>query len=238
MSTLYIAMDDTDTLTSPGTGRLAREVAAILAPRFQLLGVTRHQLLSDPRVPMTAKNSANTVHLQVLPSASIDNNGLDLTQLAEEVAELMLTRFQPGSDPGLCLAIDPPPAVTEFGRRTKTTLVTAAEARTLAQTHSLILRPLGGDGGGIIGALAAVGLAASGNDGRFNLVGQIRELQGRQPVAAIIAAGVARMQTTDGQVVTSGLVDTGDKLRPSLIDGQPVLLVEPVDGLWRAIRRD
>jgi hypothetical protein len=235
MSTLLISLDDTDNQDSPGTGHLARDIAAILADRFPLLGVTRHQLLDDPRVPMTAKNSANVIHLQVnfLPASRAD-----LSPLADEVAALMAARFQPGSDPGLCLAVAPPPAIAEFGRRTQTELVTAGEAARLADRHHLILRPLGGDGGGIIGALAAVGLASTGNDGRFNWVGQVRELRGVQPVAAILAAGVAQVRSVEGEVLTSGEIETGDKARAALIDGRPVLLVDWIDGQWRAVRRD
>jgi hypothetical protein len=235
VSTLFIGLDDTDNRTSPGTGHLARDIAAILADRFHLVGVTRHQLLDDPRVPMTAKNSANVIHLRVDSSSG---KRFDLSSLAGEVAGLMQSRFQPGSDPGLCLAIAPPPAIIEFGRRTQTELVTAGEAAQLARSHNLFLRPLGGDGGGIIGALAAVGLASTGNDGRFNWVGRVRELRGVQPVAAILATGVAQVRTVAGEVLHEGEVETGDKARAALIDGQPVLLVDQIDGQWRAVRRD
>jgi hypothetical protein len=228
-------LDDTDNQNSPGTGHLARDIAAILAERFPLLGVTRHQLLDDPRVPMTAKNSANVIHLRVKASPG---NRVDLSSLADEIAGLMAARFQPGSDPGLCLAIAPPPAIAHFGRRTQMELVTAGEAAQLARRHNLILRPLGGDGGGIIGALAAVGLASTGNDGRFNWVGRVRELRGTQPVAAILAAGVAQVRTVAGEVLTNGEIETGDKARAALVDGRPVLLVDLIDGQWRAVRRD
>jgi len=232
MSTLFIGLDDTDIRTSPGTGHLARHVASLLVSHWSFLGVTRHQLLFDPRVPMTAKNSANVIHLQI-------DSAPNLSALADEVAGLMQARFQPGSDPGLCVVVDPPPAIAEFGRKAQTELVTAKEARNLANAHGLILRALGGDGGGIIGALAAVGLASTGNDGRFNWIGQIRELVGVQPVKAILGAGVSRVETTEGIIVQQGQVDTGGgKARPSLIDGQAVLLVEPDGALWRAIRRD
>jgi tRNA(Ile2) C34 agmatinyltransferase TiaS len=231
MSTLYIGMDDTDILTSPGTGHLARHIASSLASHWTFLGVTRHQLLFDPRVPMTAKNSANVIHLHSDAPAN-------LPALADEVADLMQARFQPGSDPGLCVVFDPPPAIAEFGRKTQTELVTADEARRLANTYDLILRALGGDGGGIIGALAAVGLASTGNDGRFNWIGQIRELAGVQPVQAVLEAGVSRVETTEGIVVQQGHIDIDGKARPSLIDGQAVLLVEPDGNQWRAVRRD
>ncbi len=232
MSILYIGLDDTDILTSPGTGHLAREIALLLALRWPLRGITRHQLLNDPRVPMTAKNSANVIHLEVDPGV------VDLIGLADEVAGLMLARFQPGSDPGLCVALTPPGEVTVFGQRAKAELVTKAEARQLADMHHLILRELGGTGGGIIGALAGAGLAGSGEDGRFVLVGKLRDLRGVQPVEAVLAAGVVGVQTLDGQPITTGQIDTGDKPRAALIGGQPVLLVEAAGDGWRAVRRD
>jgi tRNA(Ile2) C34 agmatinyltransferase TiaS len=232
MSILYIGLDDTDILNSPGTGHHARRIAAVLANRWPVRGITRHQLLLDPRVPMTAKNSANVIHLEV------NEAELNLVSLTEEVAAMLLAEFQPGSDPGLCIAVTIPSAVSEFGRRTKTTLVTQAEARHLVTAYGLTLQALGGSGDGIIGALAAVGLAATGEDGRFIWVGDIRELRGTQPVEAILAAGIAGIQTLSGQLVTSGLVETGDKIRPALIGGEVVLLVEPAGEQWRAIRRD
>lgn len=232
MSRLFIGIDDTDIIDSPGTGRLARDIAATLAERWPLIGITRHQLLNDPRVPMTARNSANVIHLKV------EANTVDLTQLADDVAALMLARFQPGSDPGLCVALAVPQPAVEFGYYTKTTLVTQEEARRLADTHGLILRALGGTGGGIIGALAAVALASTGEDGRFIAVGQIRELRGVQPVETVTAAGISGVRTLTGQVVSSGLIETGDKIRPALIGGEAVLLVEPAGEGWRVIRRD
>ena len=60
---LFIGLDDTDTLESRGTGHLARQIAAALASDHTLLGVTRHQLLVDPRVPCTRNNSCAAIVL-------------------------------------------------------------------------------------------------------------------------------------------------------------------------------
>jgi tRNA(Ile2) C34 agmatinyltransferase TiaS len=228
---LWIGLDDTDVRGSPGTGHLARDLAAWIGNRFPVRGVTRHQLCQDPRVPMTSKNSSTAIHLE--PAAMPD-----LASLAQELAHWVQATAAPGSDPGLCLARQAPESVIAFGKRAKTSLVTKEEARALAGRHSLILRGLGGDGSGIIGALAAVGLAATGSDGRFTLYGRLREMNGVQPVSELVAAGVARVQSIAGQVITEGLVDTQGKLRPSLIDGLPVLWVERGDGHWKATRRD
>jgi hypothetical protein len=149
----------------------------------------------------------------------------------------MLADYQPGSDPGLCVAAAVPPAVVEFGRQAQRRLVTQGEARSLAAAHAIPLLGLGGDQGGVIGALAAVGLAASGEDGRYVQVGRSRELMGLQPVSALLAAGIAAVRTLDGRPVTDGLVNV-DKLRPARRGGQPVAVVEWTGDYWQCLKLD
>jgi tRNA(Ile2) C34 agmatinyltransferase TiaS len=227
---LFIGLDDTDTLESRGTGHLARQIAAALATDYPVLGVTRHQLLLDPRVPCTKNNSSAAILLNA-------DGDLDPTVLLNRVRTLMLDDYVPGSDPGLCVAHAVPAAVTEFGRWAQRRLVTQDEARALAVAHGLSLLGLGGTEDGVIGALAAVGLAASGEDGRYVLVGRSRELTGLQPVSALLEAGVTAVQTTDGQPVTSGLVQT-DKLRPARRGGRPVAVVEWAGDHWQPLKLD
>jgi len=228
---LWIGLDDTDMPGTPGTGRIARELAAWLAGQFPIFGVTRHQLLQDPQIPMTSKNSAAVIHLQA-------NGRVGLEDLATAVAARVCHNVALGSDPGLCLAREVPDPVVAFGRRAKQTVLSTGEAWALVPRSGLILKELGGNGGGVIGALAAVGLAASGNDGRFNLCGQMRELTGIVPAAAILAAGVTQICAVSGETITDGLVDTRGKLRPSLVEGHPTLWVKPDGGRWVAVRRD
>ena len=227
---LFIGLDDTDTLESRGTGHLARDIAAALAADYHVLGVTRHQLLMDPRVPCTKKNSCAAIVL--------DGDGdVDPAAVFERVRALMLADFQPGSDPGLCVTHDVPVAVTEFGRRVQLQLVTQEEARAVASASAIPLAGLGGDQDGVIGALAAVGLAATGEDGRYVLVGRSRELSGLQPVSALLAAGVVAVRTLDGRPVTEGLVQA-DKLRPARRGGQPIAFVEWTGDSWRPMKLD
>jgi tRNA(Ile2) C34 agmatinyltransferase TiaS len=227
---LFVGMDDTDTLESRGTGHLARQVAQALAGAYPVLGVTRHQLLVDPRVPCTKNNSSAVIVLE-------SNGRIDLRALQLRVKDLMLADFQPGSDPGLCVAGAVPPEVVDFGRRVKKELVTREEAQSLAQSVDIPLLGLGGDHGGVIGALAAVGLAASQEDGRYVLVGRSRELTGLQPVPAVLAAGIAAVRTLDGRPVTEGLVLT-DKLRPARRGGQPVAVVMWNGDHWLPVKLD
>jgi tRNA(Ile2) C34 agmatinyltransferase TiaS len=227
---LFIGLDDTDTLESRGTGRLARQIAAALAADYPVLGVTRHQLLADPRIPCTKNNSDAAITLDA-------GEELDPTTLLERVRTMMLQDYQAGSDPGLCVAHVVPEAVIEFGRRAQRQLVTQAEARALAAAHAIPLMGLGGDESGVIGALAAVGLAASGEDGRYVQVGRSREMSGLQPVSALLAAGICGVQTSDGRPVTDGLVQA-DKLRPARRGGQPVAVVEWSGDYWLPLKID
>ena len=212
-----IGLDDTDTLQSRGTGHLARVIAAELATSYRVLGVLRHQLLDDPRVPRTAKNSSAAILLE-------PNGQPDPKDLLEQVRALMLENFVPGSDPGLCLATQVPTAISTFGRRAKGELVNQASARSLATEYDIDLLGLGGTEDGVIGALAAVGLAASGDDGRYVMVGRSRELGGLQPISELLAAGVAAVKTLNMQPVSQGLVQT-DKMRPARRGHQAVVFV-------------
>jgi tRNA(Ile2) C34 agmatinyltransferase TiaS len=225
-----IGLDDTDNLESRGTGHLARDIAGALAADYAVWGVTRHQLLLDPRVPSTKNNSCAAIALDA-------DGDLDPQILVERVRALMLDDYQPGSDPGLCVARRVPGAIIDFGRKAQQAVVSQAEARSLASAHSIILLGLGGDQDGVIGALAAVGLAATGEDGRYVHIGHARDLAGMQTVDALLAAGVAAVQTPEGAPVTDGLVLT-DKLRPARRKGRAIAVVEWQGDHWLPLKLD
>jgi tRNA(Ile2) C34 agmatinyltransferase TiaS len=227
---LFIGLDDTDTLESRGTGHLARAIAAALTTDYPVLGVLRHQLLVDPRVPCTKNNSCAAIVLQ-------GNGRVAPSDLLSQVRALVLEDFQPGSDPGLCVASTVPAAVTAFGHRAQGQLVSQDEARALAAAHQIPLLGLGGSEDGVIGALAAVGLAASGEDGRYVAVGRSRDLTGLRPVSDLLEAGIAAVQTSAGEPVTDGLVQT-EKLRPARRGGLPIAVVEWEGEYWLPIKLD
>jgi len=227
---LFIGIDDTDTLESRGTGYVARQIAGKLAADYRVLGVTRHQLLRDPRVPCTKKNSAAAILLD-------GHHNVDPEEVLRRVRALVLDSCQPGSDPGLCVAQVVSPAILQFGRQVKVRLVTQEEARALASLNGVRLEGLGGDESGVIGALAAVGLAASGDDGRYVLVGKSRELRGKQPISALLGAGVCEVRTEQGERVGEGLVET-DKLRPARRGGVPVAVVQWSGDCWQPLKLD
>lgn len=227
---IFIGMDDTDNAESRGTGHLARKVADCLSHDYELSGVVRHQLLFDPRIPYTKHNSSATIVLNA-------RRPVNLQAVFSQVREMMLADFQPGSDPGLCVVDAAPAEVIAFGQKAKRDLVTQSEARELAARYGILLEGLGGTQGGVIGALAGVGLAASGEDGRYVQVGRMRELTGLQPVEAVLSAGIDLVCTLDGQVVDQGLI-AATKLRPARRGGRPVAYLEWQDDHWQPLKLD
>jgi len=226
---IYIGIDDTDILGTRGTGRLARGIAETLGSEHRLLGVVRHQLLQDPRVPYTSHNSSATILLDETGETA------DLREIFDRVRNMMLDDFIPGSDPGLCVTRKVPEAVIEHGRRAKKIIVTQDEARAIAHEHGIALQGLGGTEDGVIGALAAVGLTACGDDGRYLLVGKVRDMRGLASVSDVLDAGVSEIRTLEEKPVTSGMV-LADKIRPARKDGRPVAYVEWKDDCWTPLK--
>jgi hypothetical protein len=165
-----------------------------------------------------------------------DPGAIDMVELFERVKTLMLAGFVYGSDPGLCVASEEAARrLTVFGKRAQSEVLNQVEARAAAESNHVLLAGLGGSQEGVIGALAAVGLAASGNDGRYLLVGHSRDLSGLQEVATILSAGISAVQTLDGEQVRQGLVQS-EKLRPARRSELPVLYVEWQDDHWQPLK--
>jgi hypothetical protein len=228
---ILVGIDDTDTLESPGTNQLARALAIRLAPSYHCLRIVRHQLLVDSRVPYTSHNGSASLWLE--PRTEVD-----LAWLVGELRIGMNAAFVPGSDPGLCVAGNVPAEVVAWGVRCQRELVGQEEARRLAARLGLHLEGLGGAEGGVIGALAAVGLAATRDDGRvIQMEGWPDDLSGVQPVQAVCDRGVEVREVVTGKLVEQGVVDLVKKLRPNCRGGRVILFVEQTSAAaWRAVR--
>ena len=90
----------------------------------------------------------------------------------------------------------------------------------------------------MIGALAAVGLIATRNDGRVvQHAAWPDSMTGMQDIAQLHKLGIVVREVASESIVPAGLVDVGKHLRPNLRDGQVVLYVNPEDGGgWLAVR--
>ena len=162
---IFVCIDDTDNLESRGTGQLSQLFATAIEQKGwgTCSGITRHQLFVDAAIPYTSHNSAMCF------SAAITGTALGpLTDFMKKGLEM---ESAPGSDPGLCVAVDDDvldrQRLMAFGNRAKQAVLTKSAAYDLAHGLGIHLSEHGGTGDGIIGALAGIGLRMAGNDGRF-----------------------------------------------------------------------
>lgn len=231
--TILIAIDDTDTKESRGTGRLARAIAGDLARLGTVNGVTRHQLLVHPKIPYTSHNSCAVIHLEPV-------DGVCIPDIVDRVRGMMLDDFIPGSDPGLAVAQSGMigPAVMAFGRMAQVRVLERTDAVSLAGSEGIPLVGLGGTNGGMIGALAGLGLAASENDGRYIMKGSLRQFMHEASIGDLLVAGIDEVYTTDGERVRSGNVRLKKFPRPSLRNHRAILYVMRGDGCFDEVVRD
>lgn len=163
---IYLSIDDTDNLDSPGSGQLAEAMAKELQQfglTSQCSNISRHQLFIHETIPYTSHNSS-----MCFPAVINENNLSNVIQFAKA---FLKKAAAPGSDPGLCVAVARDAldrqALIDFGLQAKKTIFTKQDAYLLAERTGIHLSEHGGTGDGIIGALAGIGLRLQGNDGRF-----------------------------------------------------------------------
>lgn len=232
--TIFVGIDDTDILGSRGTGRLARGIAAELGKTYELYGVTRHQLLQHPDIPFTSHNSSAVIHLN-------GGKAADVGKIFRIARKMMLADYIEGSDPGLAVATSDQvaPCMAAFGMDAKKMVVTLDRAEKLADNVGIVYEGLGGTCGGIIGAVAGIGLASTGSDGRFLMKAHSRDLKYHvRTVPEVLASGIDLVATIDGRPVNGGRVDLGRSANPSYMHGKAVLFVEERDGYLVALKRD
>jgi hypothetical protein len=233
---IYVGIDDTDIVGSPGTNQLARAILKRLSDRAAGAIIVRHQLFFDPRVPYTSKNGSASIQLPAVEPAQC-------VPLIGEIRDVMLGWYVAGSDPGLCVATGASPEIEAFARRCKCEVVTKQEARQVAARNGAHLEGLGGTEQGIIGALAAIGLISTGDDGRLVHLAwwpYPDEFTGVHDIADLQARGIEAVWSVEAEApVASGRVDIGKHLRPNIHGHRIVLFVEPTDNPdvpWRALK--
>ncbi len=230
---VYIGFDDTDTADAEmGTGKLARRFEALLPEGCRLWGVVRQQLLVDDRIPYTSHNSSACAVILLREPAQSD-------ELLERAVTHIEKESAPGSDPGLCFALENGGSLStimDFGKRCTKTIVSQKEALTAAGGYHLSGH--GGTNDGIIGAAAAVGLTASGWSGRFIEFGRLRDLPDTVPVKELMQHGMQVIpMDRDGMAPRTGdRVYTNGWLRPRLLGHRAIVAVVPAGpGLWHTL---
>lgn len=230
---VYIGFDDTDVLGSAiGTGKLARRFEHLIPEACSIWGVIRQQLLVDAAIPYTSHNSSACVVVECPDVSFVDI----LKRAAMAHIEAMSL---PGSDPGLCLAVEDDPAMAalqSFGLLCTAKVVSQRDV--LQAAGSAHLSGHGGTNDGIIGAAAAVGLTASGWSGRFIEYSNLRTFHDCMMVSELMQKGI-RVVSMDRDACCprpEDRVDTKGWLRPRLLGHEVVLPVKPVGtGLWESL---
>jgi hypothetical protein len=237
MPHILVGIDDTDNLESRGTGYRARQLGGVLADAgISVVGITRHQLLVDPRIPYTSHNSSACLEVGCPPSGA--------TRLIDISREFLLRESAPGSDAGLCVAQWERAShdVVAFGRRAKQDVLAAGDAEQLAKASGIHLEGLTGTRIGVIGALAGIGLRAGGDDGRYLWLPGLRDLTGVVGASALQSQlGLDAIETEEGEAVDpDDRIDVGEWPRPLPRSGRIVLLVERAETPecdWRVISK-
>lgn len=234
---IYLGIDDTDMPGTPGTNQFCKMFAKRIEARFRCRLIVRHQLLYDERIPYTSKNSSASMHLEPCGIASADPTST-LKVLIAELRAFVSERFLVGSDPGFAVATKISMDVRQFGKTCQQEVVSQHVARKLACDHLIHLEGCGGTNDGVIGALAAVGLAATGDDGRIvQLADWPDDLCGSQSIATLAARGVTVVSEVSGQAVRTGSIDVGKHLRPNYRNDQAILFAaRRKTSSWQAIR--
>ncbi len=240
---VFVSIDDTDNLESIGTGHLAaRLISHIEEKRWGSCSfITRHQLFVHTDIPYTSHNSAMCFQ------AELKDTGCD--GLIDYAASFLRQQSAPGSDPGLCIAVcealEFSEEILDFGRRAKEQVLTKDAAYSLAARLGIHLSEHGGTGGGVIGALAGVGLRLSGNDGRIRGKLQLENENCITEVASICSRPeVASVQSLAGQILGNAeRITLGEKVKTIFLDNKPVLLVAPLEtpsnqACWRTCTKE
>ena len=126
----------------------------------------------------------------------------------------------------------------DFGRAAKKEVLSVGPAQVLADQKAIHLEGINGTGAGIIGALAAIGLHASGDDGRFIWLPKLRELDGTYSVDELTKLLGVEIKTTTGEALPPAAeIESSDWMRPIMRKGRAILLAEKenIDGeiSWR-----
>ncbi len=234
MRRYLIGIDDTDNLETRGTGHRVRQLAEWLAENDLALpkSITRHQLLVHPLIPYTSHNSSACL---IVEAENVD-------EVWEASREFLLRESAQGSDGGLCLGEweSISEEISSFGRRAKAEVLTLLEAQRAASRAGVRCEGLTGTGGGVIGALAGIGLHRLGNDGRFLWLPGLRELKGKYLVAEVIAqAHIDCLCTLDHvELSPEETVDVGEWVRPVLRNGKSTLYVEEQNHEWHILSKE
>lgn len=240
---IYICFDDTDNEVSIGTGTLLERFASKVESRYKVKTevISRHQLYLHDDIPYTSHNSSMCLEVEIIEA--------DLDEIIRYGQEYLEEHGAEGSDPGLCVVVEDErdfSRLIDYGKRAKKEIFTKKDSYKLAEELDVHLSEHGGTGGGVIGALAGVGLRMTGEDGRIK--GRyFRDRVGQDMLAEDILAetDIEQIKYLGGEKIDKNLnIRIGYKMKTIWEDHQNTLLIEEIedeetgDLIWATISRE
>jgi len=241
MTGILVCIDDTDNLESRGTGHLAEILRQDIESLFggKTTRITRHQLFVSEDIPYTSHNSTMCFR------GDIEDEHLE--EMIRYAGELLEKLSAEGSDPGLCVAVEERikgiDRLINFGSDATCRVLTKEQAYGLAADTGVHLSEHGGTGGGVIGAIAGVGLRLGGNNGRFKGWLDVKEVDRRITVSELISGyDIDEIRSVSGGVPRpEDTVILDERIKTVLLDGLCVLPVkEDISGNkdWKNLSKD
>lgn len=226
MTEILVCIDDTDNLESKGTGHLAEILRHDIETIYggKTTRITRHQLFVSDEIPYTSHNSAMCFKGEV-ETACLD----EMIRYAGELLEKMSAE---GSDPGLCVAvadrINEKERLIKFGCDATCKVLNKESAFKLAADAGIHLSEHGGTGGGVIGALAGVGLRLGGNNGRFKGWIDVKDSDRIINVEKLLRVyDIDEIRDVSGERIGPGdSISLEERIKTVLLDGRCVLPVK------------
>ncbi len=219
-----IGLDDTDSNKGSSTGILARQLGLSLesAGLGRLDSVTRHQLFDSPQINSTTRNSAVCI--------TFEADQAKRKEIEMACRSFLLREYSSGSNAGYALAswVQVTLEVFTWARLVKNQKVTRADALQIARAAGIAVAGLCGNGDGVIGALAAIGLRYRGEDGRFLWLPGLEELAGTYTYSELMSlVPFDRIENLRGRAPRpNDKITLGKEFQALLREGRCVLLVE------------
>lgn len=235
---ILLCIDDTDNLESIGTGHHAQDLREKIESNNlgKTYFISRHQLYVHNDVPYTSHNSAMCFEADIEES--------DLQKVIELSQKHLIEVSAPGSDPGLCVAVKDrilnPPELIAYGKKAKCSLLTKEDAYEMARKQDIHLSEHGGDGQGVVGALAGLALRYYGNDGRIKgkvEVGKEGEILTAKEIKEIVKCDNIICLSSEVLKDDDKIILSEEKVKSILLGWKNTLLVTNVDGIYRTLKK-
>jgi len=225
---LFIGIDDTDSLTSKGTGEITKSLAKQIESNNlgKVVNITRHQLFLSKKIKYTNINN----------SACLEVTSCDFEKLFSFCKEFITENCQKCSNTAIVFSDSNNISndIVEFSLKSKKEIVSINEAVMLIKNNNLNVTFLNNNKKkGIIGALAAIGLRSTNNDGRVIWANgfEVPQMRGTYIAGEVYyQTHVDTIKTLDGYKIPTGstIIYENKLSKPILENNVVTLLVEEI----------